>query len=72
MQDEVQVKNILIYMQIDEQELLTALNCLDDSVKSGPDGIPPYFVKRLRFSLLTPLLILFNSSLSRAFVTFFL
>ena len=65
MPDEVQVNNILFSMQIDEQELLTALNSLDDGVKSGPDDIPPYFVKRLRYSLLKPLLILFNSSLSR-------
>ena len=51
-----QVNNILISMQIDVQGLLTAaLNNLDDRVKSGPDGIPPYFGKRLRFSLLNPL-----------------
>ena len=60
----VQMTDVLISMQIDEQEPLSALCLLDDNVKSGPDGAPPYFVKRLRFSLLKPLLLLFNKSLS--------
>ena len=38
---EVPVNNILISMQIDEQELLTVLNNLDDSIMSGRGGIPP-------------------------------
>ena len=45
MPDEVQVNNILISMQIDEQELLTTFNNLDDSVKSGPNGITPSLKK---------------------------
>ena len=55
---------MLISMQIDEQELIAALSRLDDNIKSGPDGIPPYFIKRLKFPLLSPLLKLYNKSLS--------
>ena len=54
--DEVQANDILIYMQIDEQKLLTTIYNLDYNVKSGLDGIPPYFVKRLRCLLFKPLL----------------
>ena len=39
--DECQVNDILIFMQIDEQELMAPLYNLDDSVKFGPDGIHP-------------------------------
>ena len=66
--DEVQVNDILIFMQIDEQELMHALYNIDDNVKSGPDGIPPYFVKRHRFSLLKPLLKLFYNSSCRGII----
>ena len=55
-------------MQIDEhyeQELMAALYNLDDSVKSGSDDIPPYFVKRLRILLLKSMLKLPNNSLPR-------
>ena len=38
--DECRVNDILIFMRIDEQELMAPLYNLDDSVKSGPDGIP--------------------------------
>ena len=55
---------MLISIQIDEQELLAALCQLDDTVKSGPNGIPSYFIKRLKFSLFSPLLKLYNKSLS--------
>ena len=60
---EVQMTDVLISMQIDEQELLSALCLLNYNIKSGPDGVPPYFVKRLRFWLLKPLLLLFDKSL---------
>ena len=55
---------MLIFMQIDKQELISALSRLDDNVKSGPEGIPPYFIKRLKFSLLPPLSKLYNKCLS--------
>ena len=51
-------------MQIDEQELLSALCQLHENVKSGSDGVPPYFIKRLKCSLLKSPLILYNKSLS--------
>ena len=60
-----QLNDLLISMQIDELELISALSKLDDNIKSGPDGIPPYVIKKLKASLFSPLLKIFNKSLSQ-------
>jgi hypothetical protein len=45
------------------QDILDGLNKLDVSKGSGPDGIPPVFMKNLALELTTPLFWLFNMSL---------
>ena len=37
--------SLFISMQIEHDELVSALRKLDDNFKSGPDEIPPYFLK---------------------------
>ena len=56
--------NQLIAIQIDFGELILSLRKLDDNVKSGPDQIPPFFLRRCIPSLAKPILQLFNKSLS--------
>lgn len=56
--------DLLISLQIEECELANALSKLDDNIKSGPDEVPPYFIKRCKQSLFRPLIQLFNKSLS--------
>ena len=60
----VELFNLVISMQIDEDELLASLRKLDDNIRSGPDLIPPYFLKRCTPTLNAPILYLFNKSLS--------
>ena len=56
--------SLLISMQIEYEELILALSQLDDNVKSGPDVIPFYFLKRCIPSLAQPILLRFNKSLA--------
>lgn len=49
--------------QIHVQDITTGLNDLDATKGSGPDGIPPVFIKNLAVELTTPLFWLFNMSL---------
>ena len=56
-------RDLLISHKISEAEIAYAHSQLDDNIKSGPDGIPPYFIKRFRASLISPLTILSNNSL---------
>ena len=51
-------------MQIEYEELISALSQLYDNVKSGPDIIPLYFLKRCIPSLVQPILLRFNKSLA--------
>ena len=53
-----------ISLQIESEELVSTSRKLDDDIKSGPDGIPPFFCKRCLASLARPLWHLFNKSLS--------
>ena len=50
-------------MQIEFDELVSALSKLDDNVKSGPDQIPSYIFKRYIPSLAKPILLLYSKSL---------
>ena len=34
--------SLLISLQIESDELVSALRRLNDNIKSGPDGIPPF------------------------------
>lgn len=45
-------------------DLLNKLEVLDESKGPGPDGIPPFFIKRCSKSLVSPLLSIFNASLT--------
>ncbi|XP_055590807.1 uncharacterized protein LOC129742888 [Uranotaenia lowii] len=47
-----------------EQEVLKVLNSLDPSKGSGPDGIPTSLVVKIAASLVTPLCMIFNRSIS--------
>lgn len=49
--------------QINVHEILDALKQLDGSKGSGPDGVPPVFLKTLATELTAPLFWLFNMSL---------
>lgn len=49
---------------IDSDTLLNKLKSLDHRKGAGPDGIPPYFISMCASSLVTPLLLIFNSSLA--------
>ena len=51
-------------MQIEFDGLISALSKLDNNVKSYPDQILPYFLKRCIPFLAQPILLLFNKSLS--------
>jgi hypothetical protein len=49
--------------QINVHEILDRLRHLDASKGSGPDGVPPSFMKTLAVELTSPLFWLFNMSL---------
>ena len=55
---------LLISYTISVIEVLEAIAHLDGNGKSRLDGIPPYFLKCCRFSLVGPILYLFNKSLA--------
>lgn len=48
-----------------KNDLLTKLYHLDSRKGAGPDGISPHFIRSCADALVTPLLILFNKSLSQ-------
>ena len=56
--------SLFISLQIGSDDLVSALRKLDDNIKSGLDGITPFFLKRCLASLTRPLLLSFNKSLS--------
>ena len=56
--------NQLIAIQIDFGELILSLRKLDDNVKSGPDQIPPFLLRRCIPSLAKPILQIFNKPLA--------
>ena len=60
----IDLRELFISLQVEEIKVALALSKLDDNVKSGPDGIPLYFLKRCRSSLFKPLTYLYNKSLS--------
>ena len=62
--EEISLNDLLISYQVEESELLLAMLKLDDNVKSGPDALPPYFLRRCRPTLIKPILLLFNKSLA--------
>ena len=55
---------MLVSHQVNEAEVAFALSKPDDNIKSGPDGIPLYFLKRCRTFLIKLLILLYNKSLS--------
>lgn len=54
----------LSYLNIDHHDIMESLGKLKSSYSSGPDGIPPFVIKKLLLGLVEPLLRLFNLSLS--------
>lgn len=58
---------LLTDLQISDYELIQALNRLDVTKSSGPDIIPNSFLVNTASSILKPLLILFNRSLSEGY-----
>lgn len=60
----VHLSNIVL----SQDSVLKALGALDVTKGSGPDGIPPFFVKHTAEVLSTPLVIIYNKCLSEGVV----
>ena len=54
--------------QINEFNVLCAINRMKSGFSSGPDGLPPVFFKRLQYTVAKPLSIIFHQLLSVAYV----
>ncbi|KAI8426450.1 hypothetical protein MSG28_005277 [Choristoneura fumiferana] len=50
-------------IRFSESDVLKAIKSLDISKGAGPDGIPPFFIKKCASNLSLPLLLIFNKSL---------
>ena len=51
-------------VEITENDILSAIKSLKAESSPGPDGIHPFFIKSCAMSLMDPLLIIYNRSLS--------
>ena len=60
----IELNDLIISQQVEEIKVALSLSRLDDNNKSGPDGIPPHYLKHCRSSLFKPLTYLYNKSLS--------
>lgn len=64
--DNIAMRNIhLPQLMITPDEVINALTSIDASKGSGPDGLPPNFVKNCAHSLVHPVAHIFNLSLSQ-------
>ena len=60
--------NLMENFKITESDILLAVKTIKDKLTRTPENIPSYFIKRCIYSIIQPLLYLFNSSLTHGFV----
>jgi len=60
--------NILDSVDVNEFNVLCAINRMKSGFSSGPDGLPAVFFKRLQYTVAKPLSIIFHQLLSVAYV----
>ena len=53
---------------VTQQDIITAISSTKDKLTETPEGIPPYFIKRVAKSLLVPLLYIYNYSIQHSII----
>jgi len=59
---DVAVKSTTENVRFDEVSVLPAIHKVKPNLSAGPDGLPPLLFKQLRYSLVRPFAVLYNSS----------
>ena len=55
-------------VNIDEADVIAAIDRLKNNFTSGPDGLPPVFFRHLKYAIAKPLAIIFKQLLSVAYI----
>ena len=58
---------LLSELQLNQESLRSIIASLENNVNSGPDQIPPYFVKKCWSAIEKPVSIIFNNILSSGY-----
>ena len=60
--------SVLDSINISENDVLAAINKLKNNLSAGPDDLPSSLFKRIKYSILSPLTIIFRQLLSVAYI----
>ena len=58
--ESLSIPECLDSIEISDDDVMSAIDKLKNKLSSGPDGLPPFLFKQLKFTLSKPLVLVFN------------